>query len=273
MRKVPRRDTTSAPSRPPVAVIDVGSNSGRVMVYRQEAGGHLHVLAGSRASLRLVRELDRDGPHPRGVARAGLRGPPGLPVGRARVRGEADHRGRHVGPSRRRERAGVPSAGAPRARHHGADALRARGGPLRVPGGGGGPARGGRRALRPRGREPAAGPLPGPPPARGVQRAARRPARLGRVPGVGPALAAGGPPAPRRTRGRRSTRRGSGPCRETSAWWGRGARCGTWRRSTSARPATRSRGCTGTSSRGAASTRSWRRCAESASRNGRGCRD
>jgi exopolyphosphatase/pppGpp-phosphohydrolase len=27
-----------------VAVIDVGSNSGRVMVYRQEAGGHLHVL-------------------------------------------------------------------------------------------------------------------------------------------------------------------------------------------------------------------------------------
>jgi exopolyphosphatase/guanosine-5'-triphosphate,3'-diphosphate pyrophosphatase len=46
---------------PPVAVIDIGSNSGRVMVYRHEAGGHLHVLAGSRASLRLVRELDRTG--------------------------------------------------------------------------------------------------------------------------------------------------------------------------------------------------------------------
>ena len=44
-----------------MAVIDIGSNSGRVMVYRQEAGGHLHVLAGSRASLRLVRELDRTG--------------------------------------------------------------------------------------------------------------------------------------------------------------------------------------------------------------------
>jgi exopolyphosphatase / guanosine-5'-triphosphate,3'-diphosphate pyrophosphatase len=44
-----------------VAVIDVGSNSGRVMVYRPEAGGHLHVLAGSRAPLRLVRELDRTG--------------------------------------------------------------------------------------------------------------------------------------------------------------------------------------------------------------------
>ena len=44
-----------------MAVIDVGSNSGRVMVYRQEAGGHLHVLAGSRASLRLVRDLDETG--------------------------------------------------------------------------------------------------------------------------------------------------------------------------------------------------------------------
>jgi exopolyphosphatase / guanosine-5'-triphosphate,3'-diphosphate pyrophosphatase len=44
-----------------VAVIDIGSNSGRVMVYRHEAGGHLHVLGGTRASLRLVRELDRTG--------------------------------------------------------------------------------------------------------------------------------------------------------------------------------------------------------------------
>jgi len=45
----------------PVAVIDIGSNSGRVMVYRHEAGGHLHILAGSRASLRLVRDLDETG--------------------------------------------------------------------------------------------------------------------------------------------------------------------------------------------------------------------
>src|SRR5512135_1699112 len=54
------------PSRPDavpplVAVIDIGSNSGRVMVYRQEPGGHLHVLAGSRAPLRLVRDIDRTG--------------------------------------------------------------------------------------------------------------------------------------------------------------------------------------------------------------------
>ena len=41
-----------------VAVIDIGSNSGRVVVYRYQAGGHLHLLAGSRASLRLVRDLD-----------------------------------------------------------------------------------------------------------------------------------------------------------------------------------------------------------------------
>jgi len=61
MPKVPRRPSTSASPGAPVAVIDVGSNSARVLVYRQEAGGHLHVLAGSRTSLRLVRELDRTG--------------------------------------------------------------------------------------------------------------------------------------------------------------------------------------------------------------------
>ncbi len=44
----------------PVAVIDIGSNSGRVMVYAHEAGGQLHILAGSRASLRLARGM---GPH------------------------------------------------------------------------------------------------------------------------------------------------------------------------------------------------------------------
>jgi exopolyphosphatase/guanosine-5'-triphosphate,3'-diphosphate pyrophosphatase len=45
----------------PFAVIDIGSNSGRVIVFRREAGRHLHVLAGSRASLRLARGLDRAG--------------------------------------------------------------------------------------------------------------------------------------------------------------------------------------------------------------------
>ena len=48
----------------PIAVVDIGSNSGRVMVYRPEAGGHLLLLAGSRASLRLARGLDETGKIP-----------------------------------------------------------------------------------------------------------------------------------------------------------------------------------------------------------------
>ena len=71
MPRVPRRPAARATTPAPVAVIDIGSNSGRVMVYRQEAGGHVHVLAGSRASLRLVRELDRTGRIPaEGLERA-----------------------------------------------------------------------------------------------------------------------------------------------------------------------------------------------------------
>ena len=61
------RTGNESPGAAPVAVIDIGSNSGRVMVYTHEAGGHLHILAGSRASLRLVRELDRTGGIPEGA--------------------------------------------------------------------------------------------------------------------------------------------------------------------------------------------------------------
>jgi exopolyphosphatase/guanosine-5'-triphosphate,3'-diphosphate pyrophosphatase len=43
----------------PVGVIDIGSNSARLIVYQLEPGGHLRILAGSRAPLRLVRDLDR----------------------------------------------------------------------------------------------------------------------------------------------------------------------------------------------------------------------
>jgi exopolyphosphatase / guanosine-5'-triphosphate,3'-diphosphate pyrophosphatase len=42
----------------PVAVIDIGSNSARIVVYRLEAGLSTQILASSRGSLRLVRELD-----------------------------------------------------------------------------------------------------------------------------------------------------------------------------------------------------------------------
>ena len=41
-------------------MIDIGSNSGRVVVYRRDAAGRLRLLAGSRAALRLVRDVDRD---------------------------------------------------------------------------------------------------------------------------------------------------------------------------------------------------------------------
>jgi exopolyphosphatase/guanosine-5'-triphosphate,3'-diphosphate pyrophosphatase len=41
-----------------VAVIDIGSNSGRVMVFAREASSHLRLLAGSRAPLRLIHDVD-----------------------------------------------------------------------------------------------------------------------------------------------------------------------------------------------------------------------
>ena len=40
-------------------MIDIGSNSARVVVYRRDAAGRLRILAGSRAALRLVRDVDR----------------------------------------------------------------------------------------------------------------------------------------------------------------------------------------------------------------------
>jgi exopolyphosphatase/guanosine-5'-triphosphate,3'-diphosphate pyrophosphatase len=46
-------------SEGPVAVIDIGSNSARIVVYRLEGGVSTQILASSRGSLRLVRELDK----------------------------------------------------------------------------------------------------------------------------------------------------------------------------------------------------------------------
>ena len=40
-----------------LAVIDVGSNSGRVVVIRIGGPGHLEILANGRAPLRLARDL------------------------------------------------------------------------------------------------------------------------------------------------------------------------------------------------------------------------
>jgi exopolyphosphatase/guanosine-5'-triphosphate,3'-diphosphate pyrophosphatase len=42
----------------PVAVVDIGSNSGRVVVYRRDAAGLLRILSTTRAALRLVSDVD-----------------------------------------------------------------------------------------------------------------------------------------------------------------------------------------------------------------------
>jgi exopolyphosphatase / guanosine-5'-triphosphate,3'-diphosphate pyrophosphatase len=44
-----------------MAVIDIGSNSGRVMVFERDTSSHLRLLAASRASLRLVHDVDARG--------------------------------------------------------------------------------------------------------------------------------------------------------------------------------------------------------------------
>src|SRR5437016_4316979 len=56
---MPERGDTSR--RDVVAVIDIGSNSGRVMVFERDISSHLRLLAGSRASLRLVHDVDARG--------------------------------------------------------------------------------------------------------------------------------------------------------------------------------------------------------------------
>jgi len=145
---------------PPVAVIDVGSNSGRVMVYRQEVGGHLHVLAGSRASLRLSAGPGRDGPHPGRGPRPRLRGSPGFPVDRPGFR-----RALSSPPGRRRcatPRTGRPSSSASGgARDHDAAPCPASRRPATASWARSGTARRRRGALRPGGGSPAGGALPG----------------------------------------------------------------------------------------------------------------
>jgi exopolyphosphatase/guanosine-5'-triphosphate,3'-diphosphate pyrophosphatase len=53
---MPSRRSTHHPL--PVAVIDIGSNSGRVVVLERDGAGHLRLLTGSRAPLRLVHDVD-----------------------------------------------------------------------------------------------------------------------------------------------------------------------------------------------------------------------
>ena len=61
VRRSPRRQRNN----PPLAVIDIGSNSGRVTVMRLYPSGHLEVLEDARFPLRLAREVDAHGRLPR----------------------------------------------------------------------------------------------------------------------------------------------------------------------------------------------------------------
>jgi len=49
------------PPSQPLAVIDIGSNSGRVIVVRLSSRGHLEILSDARTSLRLIRDLNGGG--------------------------------------------------------------------------------------------------------------------------------------------------------------------------------------------------------------------
>ena len=55
------REERSEPLPEPLAVIDVGSNSGRAVVLQLSPNGHLEILAGGKAPLRLARDIGRDG--------------------------------------------------------------------------------------------------------------------------------------------------------------------------------------------------------------------
>jgi exopolyphosphatase/guanosine-5'-triphosphate,3'-diphosphate pyrophosphatase len=63
--RAPQRNRTSRVP-PPLAVIDIGSNSGRVTVVRLHPSGHLEVLADARMPLRLARDVDDSGRLSRG---------------------------------------------------------------------------------------------------------------------------------------------------------------------------------------------------------------
>src|SRR5262249_32482125 len=43
----------------PIAIIDIGSNSARLVIYTREASGQLRILGSARNGLRLVRDVDR----------------------------------------------------------------------------------------------------------------------------------------------------------------------------------------------------------------------
>ncbi len=57
----PPRDALKLPQPQPLAVVDIGSNSGRVIVVRLDPRGHLEILSDARTSLRLIRDIGASG--------------------------------------------------------------------------------------------------------------------------------------------------------------------------------------------------------------------
>ncbi len=60
MKRFPVQIAASARRRP-FGVIDIGSNSARLVVYRSDGAGQLVILASARSALRLVRDVDAKG--------------------------------------------------------------------------------------------------------------------------------------------------------------------------------------------------------------------
>ena len=188
------------------------------MVFRPEAGGHLHVLAGSRAALRLVRDLDRTGRIPPEALERAFEA---LRDFRAIAGGSGVRRFEAAGTSALRDAANGPPfikkvkrelgitirilSGLEEARFGFLGAV----GGLPVDDG---------VLLRPRRRQPAGRPLPRPAADGGAERAARLAARLRRLPEVGPADAARAAQAARaRARDARGGRRPAGSGRASSS--------------------------------------------------------
>lgn len=60
-RPTPATERLAHAAPQPLAVIDIGSNSGRIIVVRLTADGHLEVLSDARVALRLMRDIDVTG--------------------------------------------------------------------------------------------------------------------------------------------------------------------------------------------------------------------
>lgn len=61
MTRAPQPTARAGVAHAPVAVVDIGSNSGRVVVLRRTPSGHVDVVDDERAPLRLVRAIDQGG--------------------------------------------------------------------------------------------------------------------------------------------------------------------------------------------------------------------